>query len=72
MNAVFLFPITPNPSATDMNYTVAVLGFVFMVSLLWYYFPVYGGVHWFNGPIRNINDEDETKEVSEISAESQI
>ena len=73
MNVVFLFPTTtPNPSATDMNYTVVVLGFFFMVSLLWYYFPVYGGVHWFNGPIRNISDEDETKEVGEIGAESKI
>ncbi|KIM68947.1 hypothetical protein SCLCIDRAFT_1209167 [Scleroderma citrinum Foug A] len=59
MNIVFLFPITPNPSTTDMNYTVVVLGGVFTLSMVWYYFPVYGGVHWFTGPIRNISRGDE-------------
>jgi hypothetical protein len=24
------------------------------LSLLWYYFPKYGGVHWFTGPVSNI------------------
>ncbi len=25
-----------------------------MLSLIWYYFPKYGGVHWFTGPIPTI------------------
>lgn len=52
---VFLFPANPNPTASDMNYTVAVLGAVALGSLLYYYCPVYGGVHWFKGPIANVN-----------------
>jgi len=24
------------------------------LSLFWYYLPIYGGVHWFTGPVRNI------------------
>jgi hypothetical protein len=47
---VFFFPTTMQASASDMNYTVVVLGGVFILSLVWYYFPVYGGVHWFEGP----------------------
>jgi hypothetical protein len=38
-----------------MNYTVVVLGGVFILSLVWYYFPVYGGVHWFEGPVPTVD-----------------
>ena len=77
MNVVFLFPATPDTSVTNMNYTVVVLGGVFTLSIVWYYFPVYGGVHWFTGPVRNISVGDEgsspsidvTKEVGQISVE---
>lgn len=31
-----------------------VLGGVLVLSLVWYYFPVYGGVHWFTGPVATI------------------
>lgn len=30
------------------------LGGVLILSLVWYYFPVYGGVHWFTGPLTTI------------------
>jgi len=55
MGIVFLFPTTPETDAPDMNYTVVVLGGVLILSIAWYYFPVYGGVHWFTGPVRNID-----------------
>ena len=38
-----------------MNYTVVVLGSVFILCLVWYYFPVYGGVHWFEGPVPTVD-----------------
>lgn len=41
-----------------MNYTVVVLGGVLSLSLVWYYFPVYGGVHWFAGPVSNLDKDD--------------
>lgn len=47
---VFFFPTTMKTSASDMNYTVIVLGGWFILSIVWYYFPIYGGVHWFEGP----------------------
>jgi len=54
MNIVFLFPSTPQSDVASMNYTVVVFGGVMGLSLFWYYLPVYGGVHWFMGPVRNI------------------
>jgi hypothetical protein len=51
---VSFFPTTSNTSAQDMNYTVVVLGGVLILSLVWYYFPVYGGVHWFEGPVPTV------------------
>lgn len=54
MGIVFLFPTTPQTDAPDMNYSVVVLGGVLLLSVVWYYFPVYGGVHWFTGPVANI------------------
>jgi hypothetical protein len=52
---VLFFPTTKRTSAQDMNYTVVVLGGVLVFSLVWYYFPVYGGVHWFKGPVPNVD-----------------
>ncbi|KAF5381880.1 hypothetical protein D9757_007582 [Collybiopsis confluens] len=54
LSIVILFPTTPQTDVPDMNYTVVVLGGVLILSLTWYYFPKYGGIHWFNGPIANI------------------
>ncbi|EIW76668.1 amino acid transporter [Coniophora puteana RWD-64-598 SS2] len=56
MNLVFFFPTTPQTDVNDMNYTIVVLGGVLILSLMWYYCPVYGGVHWFTGPVANIED----------------
>jgi hypothetical protein len=55
LGVIFLFPETPTVTAGDMNYTVVVLGGVLALSLVWYYFPKYGGVHWFTGPVRTID-----------------
>ena len=52
---VFFFPTTPQTNAQEMNYTVLVLGGVLLLALVYYYFPLYGGVYWFKGPISNIN-----------------
>lgn len=54
MGVVFLFPSTPDTDVADMNYTVVVLFGTLFLSVAWYYFPVYGGVHWFTGPVPTI------------------
>ncbi|GJJ13302.1 hypothetical protein Clacol_007554 [Clathrus columnatus] len=54
INIIFFFPTSPNPGVRDMNYTIVVIGGALSGSLGWYYFPVYGGVHWFNGPMKTV------------------
>ncbi|KAF7294711.1 Gaba permease [Mycena indigotica] len=54
LGIVFLFPTTPQTDVQDMNYSIVVLGGVMILSLLWYYAPVVGGVHWFKGPVATI------------------
>ena len=54
MGTVFLFPSSPQTSVTDMNYTAVVFGGVMILSLVYYYFPKYGGVYWFKGPVPNV------------------
>ncbi|GJJ13295.1 hypothetical protein Clacol_007547 [Clathrus columnatus] len=51
---IFFFPTSPNPDVQDMNCTVVVIGGAIFGCLGWYYFPVYGGVHWFNGPMKTV------------------
>ncbi|KAG6331475.1 hypothetical protein ID866_7617 [Astraeus odoratus] len=65
MNIVFFFPQVPTVNGTNMNYTVVVLCCVLVLSLVWYYLPVYGGVHWFTGPVPNI---DKGLDIMEIDA----
>jgi len=55
INVILFFPASPNPTVTEMNYGIVVFGGVFLACIAWYYFPIYGGVHWFNGPIRNVD-----------------
>jgi len=59
MMIVFMFPATPIVTSVGMNYTSACLGAWVLLSLIWYYLPVYGGVHWFKGPVPNIDSERE-------------
>ncbi|KAF8526136.1 amino acid/polyamine transporter I [Gautieria morchelliformis] len=52
INIIFFFPTSPQVTTASMNYSVVVMSGVTFGSLVWYYFPVYGGVHWFTGPVR--------------------
>ncbi|KAF7974533.1 hypothetical protein HWV62_12002 [Athelia sp. TMB] len=60
MSVIFVFPASPAPDAAAMNYAVVVLGGVLVLSVVYFYFPKYGGVHWFEGPRANIyvGDDD--------------
>jgi hypothetical protein len=72
MGIVFLFPTTPRTDTADMNYTVVVLFGTLFLSLVWYYLPVYGGVHWFTGPVRTIKGHDADEgSVSDGTVEEQ-
>ncbi|PCH37296.1 hypothetical protein WOLCODRAFT_92321 [Wolfiporia cocos MD-104 SS10] len=48
-----VFPTSPRPTPADMNYTMVVLCGWIVLCLIYYYLPVYGGVHWFCGSITN-------------------
>ena len=58
MGVVFLFPATPGVGVGGMNYTVVVLGGVLVLSLVYYYFPKYGGKNWFTGPVSTIDVQE--------------
>jgi hypothetical protein len=60
MTVVLMFPAAPAPVAESMNFTVVVMGGVLFLAFGYYYFPRYGGRHWFKGPVANIEvDRDE-------------
>lgn len=42
------------------------MGGVLFASLVWYYFPVYGGVHWFTGPVRNVEIEVSVRDSTAV------
>ncbi|KAG7098496.1 hypothetical protein E1B28_000440 [Marasmius oreades] len=56
MILVFLFPASPVPDEQTMNYTVVVVGGTILLSLGYYFFPKYGGMYWFTGPVHTIED----------------
>ncbi|KAF8824133.1 hypothetical protein HHX47_DHR9000553 [Lentinula edodes] len=68
MSVILLFPAEPNFSGpATMNYTVLVMGGVMLFSTAYYFFPVYGGVHWFKGPVvTTITDSVASKSTSEL------
>ena len=68
MDIVFLFPTMPHTNTKDMSYTIVVLVGVLVLSVVWYYFPVYGGVHWFTGPVRNLGIDDAAEDASSNSS----
>ncbi|KAJ3803869.1 amino acid/polyamine transporter I [Lentinula aff. lateritia] len=68
MSVILLFPAEPNLSGpATMNYTALVMGGVMLFSTAYYFFPVYGGVHWFKGPVvTTITDSVASKSISEL------
>jgi hypothetical protein len=60
MIVVFMFPAIPGPTSHSVNYTVVVVGGTLMLSLSYYFFPKYGGRHWFSGPVETIGQLHQT------------
>ena len=61
---ILMFPTTPGPTGADMNYTVVVLGGWLLLCIAYYYFPKYGGVYWFKGPVANIQAAEQSDRSS--------
>lgn len=53
---ILMFPTTSTVESQDMNYTALVLGGWLLLCVAYYYFPKYGGVYWFKGPVANIGE----------------
>ena len=62
-----MFPTTPGPTGATMNYTVVVGGGWILLCVAYYYFPKYGGIHWFTGPVANIQREHEGGSVEVVT-----
>lgn len=66
---ILVFPTTPGPTGTDMNYTVVVLGGWLLLCVAYYYFPKYGGVYWFTGPVANVDEGEVESERGSVSVD---
>ncbi|KAH7350739.1 amino acid permease-domain-containing protein [Rhexocercosporidium sp. MPI-PUGE-AT-0058] len=69
---LLLFPIYPSPNAQEMNYAVAVLGFVLVFCVVYYWFPKYGGKTFFTGPVRTIDEILNESPAARVAVEQQI
>ncbi|KAH9475699.1 putative amino-acid permease C11D3.08c [Psilocybe cubensis] len=56
MVLALMFPASPSPSSNNMNYTAVVLGGTLLLSIIYFYLPTYGGLYWFTGPVRTLED----------------
>jgi hypothetical protein len=72
MIIVFIFPAIPGPTSQNMNYTLVVIGGTMMLSLAYYYLPVYGGANWFNGPVTTINEDEDHYTDSKTGSEGDV
>jgi len=79
MGVIVLFPTSRATDVQNMNYSAVILGGTLLLSLAWYYCPVYGGVHWFRGPMPNLegrsvqpwyDDKSEEVEIEKVSEKS--
>ncbi|KAJ7902108.1 amino acid/polyamine transporter I [Mycena olivaceomarginata] len=70
MIIVFMFPAIPNPTSHSMNYTAVVLGGTLLLSLGYYFFPRYGGRHWFTGPVETVDRTASNDEKRRSSLET--
>ncbi|TFY80921.1 hypothetical protein EWM64_g3090 [Hericium alpestre] len=70
MIIILMFPPSPDPNATTMNYIVVISGSVILLSLAYYFCPKYGGRYWFKGPVRTVDDSIMSEEYINMSQES--
>lgn len=65
MVIVLLFPLFPGPTVQTMNYTVVVVGGTMALCVLYYFFPKYGGRHWFKGPVTTVEHMSDSDQGSQ-------
>ncbi|KAJ3511155.1 hypothetical protein NLJ89_g4262 [Agrocybe chaxingu] len=66
MIVILIFPANTDPEAETMNYAVVVVGCILLLSVIYYFLPIYGGRHWFTGPVRTIDADLDSVSVDEV------
>ncbi|KIW91483.1 uncharacterized protein Z519_07449 [Cladophialophora bantiana CBS 173.52] len=56
--AVLLLPQLYPVDADTLNYAPICIGIITIISLAGWFFPVWGAMHWFQGPIKTITEEE--------------
>jgi hypothetical protein len=46
-----------------MNYAIVVVGGVAILSLVYHYFPHFGGANWFEGPAYTAENDTKSDEI---------
>lgn len=65
---IVFFPSVPAPTPNEMNYATVVFGGVLGLAILYYFFPRYGGMYWFQGPLGALRVlENDAKEETSAS-----
>ncbi|KAG2482254.1 hypothetical protein HYH03_018798 [Edaphochlamys debaryana] len=63
---VFSLPTEYPATKTNLNYAGVTLLATFALSLIWYFFPVYGAYAWFKGPVHTV-DESADPDTSPVA-----
>jgi amino acid transporter len=69
---LLLFPVYENVGPNEMNYAVAVLGFVLVFCVAYYFVPGFGGKTFFTGPVRTIDDMLNGNEELDAAVEKEL
>ncbi|EHK97872.1 putative Uncharacterized amino-acid permease C11D3.08c [Glarea lozoyensis 74030] len=69
---LLLFPSYEHVGPQEMNYAVAVLGFVLVFCVCYYYAPGFGGKTFFTGPVRTIDDILDENQDIDMAVEKEI
>ncbi|KAF9031821.1 APC amino acid permease [Hymenopellis radicata] len=72
MSIVFFFPSEPGPLVDEMNYGVVLFMGIVALSMVYYFFPVYGGRYWFNGPVLTIGANSSGHNIRNHSSEKGV
>ncbi|KAJ3557761.1 hypothetical protein NM688_g1295 [Phlebia brevispora] len=57
---IVMFPANPNPTVAGMNWTIVVGGGWLGLCIVYFFFPKYGGVYWFKGPMANVRERSDS------------
>ncbi|GJE87259.1 APC amino acid permease [Phanerochaete sordida] len=69
---VVSFPSEPSVTSDTMNYTAAVSGGWIILCLVYFFFPRYGGMYWFEGPRANVERMEASSESASVDEKGSV